>query len=49
MINREEEKNIKERKRKAYVINWFYRMLRIFPVKKGKIVFTTSEGDGGFC
>jgi CDP-glycerol glycerophosphotransferase (TagB/SpsB family) len=49
MINREEEKNIKERKRKAYVINWFYRMLRIFPVKKGKIVFTTFEGDGGFC
>lgn len=49
MNNREEEKSIKERKRKAYVINWVYRMLRIFPIKKGKIVFTTFEGDGGFC
>lgn len=24
-------------------------MLRIFPIKKGKIVFTAFEGDGGFC
>jgi CDP-glycerol glycerophosphotransferase len=45
----QEEKSIRQRKRKAYILNWFYRMLRIFPVKNGKIVFTTFEGDGGFC
>lgn len=49
MSNQEEEKSIRKRKRKAYMIHHFYHMLRIFPVKKGKIVFTTFEGDGGFC
>ncbi len=49
MSNREEEKNIRKRKRKAYMVHHFYHMLRVFPVKKGKIVFTTFEGDGGFC
>ncbi len=49
MSNWEEERNIRQRKRKAYAINRFYHMLRIFPVKKGKIVCTTFEGDGGFC
>lgn len=49
MSNQEEEKSIRQRRRKAYILNRFYHMLRIFPVKKGKIVFTTFEGDGGFC
>nr|WP_305138780.1 CDP-glycerol glycerophosphotransferase family protein [uncultured Schaedlerella sp.] len=49
MSNQEEEKSIRKRKRKAYMVHHFYHMLRIFPVKKGKIVFTTFEGDGGFC
>ncbi len=49
MGNYEEGKSIRQRKRKAYMVNRFYHMLRIFPVKKGKIVFTTFEGDGGFC
>ena len=49
MSNQEEEKSIRKRKRKAYIVHHFYHMLRIFPVKKGKIVFTTFEGDGGFC
>lgn len=31
------------------MVHHFYHMLRVFPVKKGKIVFTTFEGDGGFC
>nr|WP_300886353.1 CDP-glycerol glycerophosphotransferase family protein [uncultured Schaedlerella sp.] len=49
MSNQEEEKSIRKRKQKAYMVHHFYHMLRIFPVKKGKIVFTTFEGDGGFC
>lgn len=49
MHSNEEEKTIRQRKRKAYAINRFYHLLRIFPVKRGKIVFTTFEGDGGFC
>ncbi len=49
MSNQEEEKSIRGRKRKARRINLFYHMLRVFPVKMGKIVFTTFEGDGGFC
>lgn len=49
MSSQEEEKIIQERKRKASRIYRFYRMLRVFPVKRGKIVFTTFEGDGGFC
>ena len=49
MGKREEEKSIRRRKRKAYVVNWVYRVLRIFPIKRKKIVFTTFEGKGGFC
>lgn len=49
MSRHEEEKTLQKRKQKAYRVNCFYRLLRIFPIKKGKIVFTTFEGDGGFC
>lgn len=44
-----EEAIIKQRKRKARLTNCVYHMFRIFPVKSNKIVFTTFEGDGGFC
>lgn len=37
------------RKRKAMVVNFYYHLLRIFPVKKNKVVFTAFEGDGGYC
>ena len=44
-----EEAIIKQRKRKARLTNCVYHMFRIFPVKNNKIVFTTFEGDGGYC
>lgn len=44
-----EEAYIRKRKRKAQRINVFYHLLRAFPVKKNKIVFTSFEGDGGYC
>lgn len=44
-----EEACIEQRKRKARLTNCIYHMLRIFPVKNNKIVFTTFEGDGGYC
>lgn len=44
-----EEVCIEQRKRKARLTNCIYRMLRIFPIKNNKIVFTTFEGDGGYC
>lgn len=39
----------RKRKRKAGFVYFAYVVLRIFPVKKNKIVFTAFEGDGGFC
>lgn len=43
------ESIIKRRKRKARLTNCIYHMLRIFPIKDNKVVFTTFEGDGGYC
>ncbi len=43
-----EENVIRKRKRKAFATNVFYKLLWVLPVQK-KIVFTTFEGDGGFC
>lgn len=48
-MKKSEEAYIRKRKRKAILTNVFYHMLRIFPIQKNKIVFTTFEGDGGFC
>lgn len=45
----QEKRYIKRRKRKAFITNLCYRMLWILPVHSKKIVFTTFEGDGGFC
>lgn len=44
-----EENVIRKRKRKARAIHMLYRMFRLFPLCKKKIVFTTFEGNGGFC
>lgn len=48
MDNRLEDKGIRKRRRQARLVNQFYHMLRIFPLKKNKIVFTTFEGKGGY-
>lgn len=44
-----EEKYIRKRKRECLRTNLIYHLLWIFPVSKKKIVFTTFEGDGGYC
>jgi len=44
-----EERYIRKRKRQCYKTNLIYRLLWIFPVNKRKVVFTTFEGDGGYC
>lgn len=49
MCAQPEKKLIQERKRKALLTNVVYHILRIFPKDKKKIVFTTFEGDGGYC
>lgn len=49
MKNQSEVTCIRKRKRKAMLVNFCYHLLRIFPVKKNKVVFTAFEGDGGYC
>lgn len=49
MSIRSEENYIRKRKQKAAIVCFVYRLLRILPVRKNKIVFTAFEGDGGFC
>lgn len=49
MGTQSEESTIKQRRRVARLTNCIYHMLRIFPIKNNKIVFTTFEGDGGYC
>jgi len=44
-----EKAYIRKRKQKALKINIIYRFLRVFPINPKKIVFTTFEGNGGFC
>nr|WP_024837799.1 CDP-glycerol glycerophosphotransferase family protein [Clostridium sp. 12(A)] len=44
-----EEQYINKRKRKAFFTSLAYWLLWALPVKKKKIVFTTFEGDGGYC
>ena len=44
-----EKKYIKRRKKIAFLTYIFYNVMRIFPINKKKIVFTTFEGDGGYC
>lgn len=44
-----EERYIRKRKRDSYRTNLFYHLLWLLPINKKKIVFTTFEGDGGYC
>lgn len=45
-----ESEYIEERKRQAENLNnTFKQMHRLYPIKPNKIVFSTFEGDGGFC
>lgn len=44
-----DDKYICKRKRKAFCVGMAYKILRIFPIRQKKIVFSTFEGDGGFC
>ena len=43
-----EKAYIKERKRKARHLSLWFRKMQVFPIQK-KIVFSTFEGDGGYC
>ncbi len=49
MSGRSEKSYIRKRKRKAAALSMVYHLLRIFPVRRNKIVFTAFEGDGGYC
>lgn len=44
-----EEAYIIKRKIRAFATYSFYHFMRIFPINERKIVFTTFEGDGGYC
>ena len=48
-MSNKDDKYIKMRKRKAGRLSLLFRILWIFPIKKNKIVFSSYEGDGGFC
>lgn len=37
------------RKRQARRLSLRFRLMRIFPIRKNKVVFSAYEGDGGFC
>ena len=39
---------IAKRKRKAQRLSFLFRVMRVFPIRKNKIVFAAFEGDGGF-
>ncbi len=44
-----DEKYIEMRKRKASRLSLLFHILWVLPVKENKIVFSSYEGDGGFC
>lgn len=44
-----EERYIKQRRKQAYQLSNKFKLMRIFPIKKNKIVVSTFEGDGGYC
>lgn len=48
-LSTEDEKYIMMRKKKAKMLSMIFRIFRLFPVNKKKIVFSAYEGDGGFC
>ena len=44
-----ESEYIAKRKKQANNLSRLFKLMRIFPVNRQKIVFSTFEGDGGFC
>lgn len=44
-----EEEYIRQRKKKAIRLSLKFLLMRVFPIRKRKIVFSAFEGDGGFC
>ncbi len=40
---------IQFRKRQARQLSMKFRLMRVFPIRKNKVVFSAYEGDGGFC
>lgn len=44
-----EARYIKRRKLKAFGVHAVFCMMQFFPIKKNKLVFTTFEGNGGYC
>lgn len=44
-----EARYIRKRKIRAFWTYLLYCVLRIFPIKENKLVFTAFEGDGGYC
>ena len=45
----DEDEYIKLRKKQANMLSRKFLLMRVFPIKKNKIVFSAFEGDGGFC
>lgn len=44
-----ESSYLRKRKWKANLCSLRFMLMRVFPIKENKIVFSTFEGDGGFC
>ena len=44
-----DNKYVRKRKRKATILSFLFVVMRVFPIQRKKIVFSTYEGDGGFC
>ncbi len=44
-----ENEYIECRRRQANKLSRKFKLMQLFPIKKNKIVFSTFEGDGGFC
>ena len=48
MDTKSENKYIEKRRRKAKLLSLLFRIMRVFPIRKNKIVFACFEGDGGY-
>lgn len=43
------EAYVKERRKQAERLSFLFKIMRFFRIQKNKIVFSSFEGDGGFC
>lgn len=48
MDTKSENKYIENRRRKAKRLSLLFRIMRVFPIRRNKIVFACFEGDGGY-